>query len=463
MKIVHYMFGLPPVRTGGLFRYALDLAAEQKKLGLEVILLLPGAIQAHGNKIAIHYWKKWNTLPCYRIKNPLYIPNGYGVIEPDAFMTPCDKRVYSDWLRKVQPDVIHMHSLMGIHTEFLDAANEENIPIIYTTHDYYGLCPKIDLMEYDHECCNKDWTKCDKCCTKAYSLRRLRLEQSDIYRLYCSSPLLMQLVHSHMVNVLIHKVAKKSLKRVASSKVKTTNTSFEQLRYYYSKLFAKINFFLFNSNQSQAIYEQHLGYLPGIVLPTINSTIYDNRKKRYYGKTLRLGYLGNAMPQKGFNYLINELTCMAKTGRTNFQLNTYMLDSDTHPFVHNSPPYKSEQLPQVFDDMDLLIVPSLWKETFGMVVIEAISYGVPVLISKNVGARMVIEKTHGSGIVFPIKEGSLLQELINIYDHREMLVAINQKIITDSFCFDFKQHTKVITSQYIKVQKQIRMDRKNEC
>lgn len=199
MKIVHYMFGLPPVRTGGLFRYAIDLATEQQRLGAEVILLVPGCIRTHSSRVSIHYWRKWNSLSCYRINNPLYIPNGYGIVDPASYMCPCDKSVYADWLAKVSPDIIHMHSLMGIHAEFLEAAKEAHIPILYTTHDYFGLCPKIDLMNGTRECTECDWSHCSACCTNAYSLKRLRFEQSDLYRMYCSIPFCMAAVHSPLL------------------------------------------------------------------------------------------------------------------------------------------------------------------------------------------------------------------------------------------------------------------------
>lgn len=451
MKIVHYMFGLPPVRTGGLFRYALDLAAEQKKLGLEVILLLPGAIQSHGNKVAIHYWKKWNTLPCYRIKNPLYIPNGYGVIEPDAFMTPCDKRVYSDWLRKVQPDVIHMHSLMGIHTEFLDAANEENIPIIYTTHDYYGLCPKIDLMKGSQECNACDWSQCSACCFNAYSLKRLRLEQTTLYRMYCSSPFCMTAVHSRLLHNITffrptHSNVGTSLQPHAVLPEKVC--AFNNLGLYYRRMFSKLDYFLFNSEQTKDVFIQKLGDLSGSVLPILNGAISDHRKKRTFAQTLRLGYLGSSTMQKGISQLIDTLLQLRQSGRTDFYLNTYMLEGIEHTFIRNHMPYDASHLSAVFDDMDLLIVPSIWKETFGMVVVEALSYGIPVLISENVGARMLVKAHPGTGLIFSSTGNELLHALITIYDKRSILTDMNTEILNATINFDFPHHVKDVLSFY---------------
>ena len=54
-------------------------------------------------------------------------------------------------------------------------------------------------------------------------------------------------------------------------------------------------------------------------------------------------------------------------------------------------------LEAVFAETDLLVVPSICPETFGYVALEALSCGVPVLLSGNVGARDILAQ--GAGIV----------------------------------------------------------------
>ncbi len=41
----------------------------------------------------------------------------------------------------------------------------------------------------------------------------------------------------------------------------------------------------------------------------------------------------------------------------------------------------------VYENIDILIVPSLWKETYGLVAIEALSYHKYVFVSENVGSK----------------------------------------------------------------------------
>ena len=67
--------------------------------------------------------------------------------------------------------------------------------------------------------------------------------------------------------------------------------------------------------------------------------------------------------------------------------------------MENRPPYIQEQkegyrysdLKEIFSETDILLAPSLCYETFGYTVLEALCYGVPVIVSDNVGAKDIVE------------------------------------------------------------------------
>ena len=75
--------------------------------------------------------------------------------------------------------------------------------------------------------------------------------------------------------------------------------------------------------------------------------------------------------------------------------------------IINSNGFKQEDLKVIFANTDVLVAPSVWYETFGFTVLEALSYGVPVIVSDRVGAKDILGK---AGIV--IKAGSV-EELKN--------------------------------------------------
>lgn len=467
MKIIHYIFGLPPVRTGGLPRYALNLVNEQVRMGNEVSILIPGPIKTNYNKkVRVHKWKNQNGVSCYRIINPIYIPNAYGINHPSAFMPTAQIEVYKEWLLYMQPDVLHVHSLLGIHKEFFQAAKQLHIPIIFTTHDYFGLCPKIDYLKNNKNCEVRDWEECIECCRKAYGLRRLKLEQSDVYRKYCGSKYLMNIVHGKAAQkmkkglcVVQHKqpeesvmkcIDKESMETVAEiSCEKELLYEYRNLQQYYVDIFNMINYYHFNSRQTRMVYESILGKKPGKIIPVMNNGIHDKRREKKFGENLRIGYLGTQMPMKGYEYLLQELDKVYKSNRCNFYLNTYLLEGETErPYIRNYKPFTSGQQEEVYEAMDVLVVPSIWRETFGMVVLEALSYGVPVLVSEYVGAKMLIEEHAGCGKIFRIAEGELAGVIREIYDDRTKLVQINQSILKSNIGFEYTKHVEEICKIY---------------
>ena len=64
-----------------------------------------------------------------------------------------------------------------------------------------------------------------------------------------------------------------------------------------------------------------------------------------------------------------------------------------------------------FDKTDVLVAPSIWYETFGFTVLEALSYGVPVIVSDHVGAKDIIGD---NGVIVKAGDVSELKNAIDI-------------------------------------------------
>ena len=81
----------------------------------------------------------------------------------------------------------------------------------------------------------------------------------------------------------------------------------------------------------------------------------------------------------------------------NFCLDVHFTPSEMSPYIRIHERYKYKELEKIFGETDVLVAPSVWYETFGFTVLEALSYGVPVIISGNVGAKDIL--VSGAGIV----------------------------------------------------------------
>ncbi|MBN2430302.1 MAG: glycosyltransferase family 4 protein [Acidobacteria bacterium] len=79
----------------------------------------------------------------------------------------------------------------------------------------------------------------------------------------------------------------------------------------------------------------------------------------------------------------------------------------THPWM------SQESLPELYSSADLCVVPSLWPEPFGIVVLEAMAAGVPVIVSDAPGPAGIV--THmQDGLISPRGDDRKLAEAIRM-------------------------------------------------
>ena len=81
--------------------------------------------------------------------------------------------------------------------------------------------------------------------------------------------------------------------------------------------------------------------------------------------------------------------------KQNFRLDVHFATRYKAPYIIEHERYSYNQLASIFDETDVLIAPSIWNETFGYTVLEALSFGVPVIISGTVGAKDIISDDAG--------------------------------------------------------------------
>ncbi|MGP1589516.1 glycosyltransferase [Oribacterium sp. oral taxon 102] len=98
------------------------------------------------------------------------------------------------------------------------------------------------------------------------------------------------------------------------------------------------------------------------------------------------------------------------------------------PYIKTHSRYAYAELEKIFEDTDILVAPSIWYETFGFTVLEALSYGIPVIISGNVGAKDIL--VNGAGIIIEDMDASKLAMIlqdITVDKLREMNRIIVEK------------------------------------
>lgn len=417
MKILHYSLGFPPYRTGGLTKFCMDLMIQQVSEGNDVSLLWPGEIKILSKKIRIKSGSSIERIKNYEIINPIPVSYDEGIKDISTFTNKGEKKVYSNFLREICPDVIHIHTLMGLHSSFLDASKELGIKTVYSTHDFFPICPKVTMFKNNEICnCIADCLYCLSCNEKSLSYKKMVLLQSKLYRNIKDSRIMKMLRNQHRNQVL-------SSDNFVEDK-KGGNQEYFKLRNYYHDILRKIDIIHFNSSLTKSVYQRFFSDVDGIVIPITHSSIGNNIKKKAFTSQLKITYLGPAGGGKGFYLLKAALDEIAK--KRDLILNVFFKLEGLPQYIKQHEKYTYDQLENIFDETDVLVVPSIWYETFGFTVIEALSYGVPVIVSSNVGAKDIIPD--GCGMVFQANNLSCIQKTISMLN-REYLKKMNRQII----------------------------------
>lgn len=110
--------------------------------------------------------------------------------------------------------------------------------------------------------------------------------------------------------------------------------------------------------------------------------------------------------------------------------------------VHNR--YTYDELERIFDNTDVLISPSIWYETFGYTVLEALSYGVPVIISSTVGAGDILVK--GAGIIIDDISSKKLYDVLHRID-KKSLENINNTIVKTQTIMTMREMANLIENK----------------
>lgn len=420
MRILHFFLGFN--RSGGLNRYASDLAITQKEAGEQVYVLFPGGSLLPRKTPTIKCRKQYAGIPCYELLGGNPIPLLEGIRSPQMILEQnhrLSQDVLDSFCKEVQPDIFHIHTWMGFPEELIPCLQKQGCKIVYTTHDYFGICPKVNFIRPDASLClMPDNEECSNCNANAPSERYLQLRNiSFLFKIKkCLDPL------------------RRLLRGSAHSTVLDENNviiqDYQSLREHYHNLLKMCDRIHFNSEVTKRIFLQYFPDLNGLVVPITHRGIKNRHKSKQLNPAcIQLCFIGSLAPYKGFPLLKSVLADLKKEGMNNWKLNvwgneTAGVDPDIPEVIYHGRFTPNEE-EHVLQDADLLIVPSIWFETFGFIVAEALSFGVPVLCSDMVGAQTLID----AEMVYRGESG-LKDKLASFLRDERILSSVRSKIVS---------------------------------
>ena len=385
MKILIFNTLYYPNQIGGAEKSVQLLAEGLLKAGEEPIIVCTAEKDYidYVNGVKVYYVKMPNLYWTYNAKeeNKLKKPIWHLI---DSY-NPFNKKIV-DILDIEKPDVVHTNNLAGFSVSVWKLAKDRGIKVLHTLRDYYLLCPKSTMFnEKLNMSCKKQCLTC-----KIYSIPKKKM--------------------SKYVDVVV------GISRFILNK---------HLEYGY-----------FKNAKKEVIYNS-------VEIPK-NFT-----KKEKLADEIIFGYVGSLSPSKGIEFLLKNFR---KINIPNIKLYVYGRGITKAYEIQLKEKYESDKIlfkgfqkpEKIYTNIDILIVPSLWNEPFGRIVIEANSYGIPVLASNRGGIPELIENGKNGYIFNSDKEGSFEEKL-------QLIIKKHQR---NRFEFKFNNFLlKYILSNYYKLYK----------
>jgi glycosyltransferase involved in cell wall biosynthesis len=324
-------------------------------------------------------------------------------------------------LDKIKPDVVHVMHLKGLSASMVLEAKTRKIPLVFTAHDYWAICSRITLLGPDGSVCARKDNVCGNCSGfKRKAVFKDKLKSTVKNKAVFSLIYLAYLLISPLL-VLTEWINQYSLARNEYLK-DVILPCFEKVitpsKYVRNKL---INAGFDGKNISVS----NCG---------VDMAAFKGFKKNASGK-VRIGYCGGFAKHKGIDVLINAF-CGFKND-PNVVLKIYggsELDRKSEyegilkecKNIEVVGGYSDVAAP--YKDMDVLIVPSVWEETQGLVIQEAFITMTPVIAS-SIGAFPEFVRDGISGFLFePGNVQDLSLKIKTIVDNKEIIKKLSQNL-----------------------------------
>ncbi len=302
-----------------------------------------------------------------------------GWSDTNNFDNPRVTADYRDWLTRVQPDVVHVHSCQALGVGVVEEAGVAGIPVVLTMHDFWWCCARQFLADRSYVPCSLVVDAGVCACEvdqRWLGLRNARLRDA--------------LAH---VDVVLCPSAS------AASVMAANGVDPSRLRV------------------------DENGLPPSPEAPPARYAERDSVVFRYTG-----GW--NEM--KGVRIVIEAVRALAQTDAEGWRVVAHDIDDFVTANdvslaglpIDAVPGFAPVEAAEVWAATDVLLVPSIMRESHSLVTREALTAGVPVICTDTLGPEEVVVDCV-NGLIVPAADAAALADAMRrVIDDRELLATM---------------------------------------
>lgn len=298
-------------------------------------------------------------------------------------------------------DTIHVHHLIGHYMDIIDVAKEKNIYSAITLHDFYCLCPTINMLYMMEKCCIDD--------------------------------------------------EKKDCQNCLNNKINTRNDIVSSWQHDWNNFLKKFNKIIVPSENTQKYINRYFDDLNIDVIEhgiDINKSDY---KCSIEEKQFNVAFVGVMAKHKG-GKILEELVNKCNNSQIKFHLFGISefegLNKNKKNYIYHGK-YNRNDLPKLLKEnkINLVCSFSIWPETYSYTLTEEVASGVPVL-AFDIGAVGDRIKKHGFGWTIPVDSNIsfILKTIYNIINEPIKY----EKIVNNISKYDIKK-TEDMALEYEKI------------
>jgi len=398
MKICIITNTFSPDLIGGSNIYTTAIVRELHNRNHEIVVIAASpdkkdSIKIHG-ATKIYYFHPLNICTCSEIGKRSILGQGLWTIL-DIYNHYSYTKIIKI-LKKEKPDVVHLHTPLDITLSAFDAAKKMRLPLAFTAHDHLLLCRRLVPLHGSGEICTNE--NINKFC--------------KLYRVLT--------------------------KTIVDSKPNIVMFPSQ----YISKIF-KTNGFFKKSKTTVLPYPIHL-----------DNVSYHKEKNRINNERLNLLYVGGLTRYKGIHILIEAVKRIKKdnitltivgSGRYKSKLEK-LAGADKRITFSGS--IRNEDIATCYKKSDVLVLPSVFNEIFGIVILEAFRAGVPVIASRIGGITEVVKHNYNGFLFEPGNIDQLKQILENLLRNPRILVELGDNAKNCAKQYELSEHMKRLILNY---------------
>lgn len=362
----------------------------------------------------------WEGLPVTTINNTFARVSTF----EETYRNRSVERAFATFVRGLEPDLVHFEHLTCLSTGLVELTRDAGIPTVLTLHDYWLVCQRGQMLQPDLTLCDQpEENACARCMTPhilGHPPEAIRRSGDRKQRL----PRALDQLRLGIIRRYPGTATRRDL-HVALAAIRERNR-------HVSHVLRQADVLLTPSASHRSQFVR-FGVGPDRIQVQYNSLRtepFDGFIHEPAGH-VRFVFLGSVIPSKGVHLLVEAFNGLAGEqatldihgwappyeGHANYLRD---LQATAAPRVTFHGAYENSQVASILAGADVVVIPSIWRESASMIAHEAFLARLPV-IAARLGALAEFVQHEVNGLHFePRDPGDLRRQMQRLIDDVEL-------------------------------------------